>query len=125
MTISEVSKKYELTADTLRYYERIGLIPAVPRNSSGVRDYGEEECNWVNFIKCMRNAGLSIEALVEYVALFQKGDSTIQARHNILEEQRELLIDRINDMQATLLRLDEKIRIYDEQMRECENMVKK
>lgn len=125
MTISEVSKKYELTADTLRYYERIGLIPAVPRNSSGVRDYGEEECNWVNFIKCMRNAGLSIEALVEYVALFQKGDSTIQARHNILEEQRELLIDRINDMQATLLRLDEKIRIYDEQMGECENMVKK
>lgn len=125
MTISEVSKKYELTADTLRYYERIGLIPAVPRNSSGIRDYGEEDCNWVNFIKCMRNAGLSIEALVEYVALFQKGDSTIEARYNLLEEQRELLVDRINNMQATLLRLDEKIKIYNDQIGSCEFMTKK
>ena len=56
MTISEVSKKYDITADTLRYYERIGLIPPVPRTKSGVRDYDESSCNWVNFIKCMRSA---------------------------------------------------------------------
>ncbi len=70
MLIAEVSKKYDIAADTLRYYERIGLIPPVNRNSSGRRDYTEEDCNWVYFIKCMRSAGLSIEVLVEYVTMF-------------------------------------------------------
>ena len=77
MTITEVSKRYDLSADTLRYYERIGLIPPVNRNKSGIRDFTEEDCKWVEFIKCMRGAGLSIEVLTEYVQLFQQGNSTI------------------------------------------------
>ena len=72
MTITEVSKKYDLSQDTLRYYERIGLLPAVNRNKSGIRDYTDEDCKWVEFIKCMRGAGLPIEVLIEYVALFQE-----------------------------------------------------
>ena len=83
MTITEVSKKYDLSQDTLRYYERIGLLPAVNRNKSGIRDYTDEDCKWVEFIKCMRGAGLPIEVLIEYVALFQEGESTIQARKEI------------------------------------------
>lgn len=114
MTISEVSKKYNLTADTIRYYERIGLIPPVHRNSSGNRDFLEEDCNWVEFIKCMRNAGLSIEALIDYVAMFQKGKETIKSRKNLLIEQRELLVERIKSMKATLERLDMKIDGYEE-----------
>ncbi len=125
MTISEVSRKFDLSADTLRYYERIGLIPRVPRNSSGIRDYGKEECGWVQFIKCMRNAGLSIEALVDYVAMFQEGDSTIKARKHLLIEQRELLAERIKDMQATLERLDKKIQVYDEKVVAYENELRK
>ncbi|MBP1309369.1 DNA-binding transcriptional MerR regulator [Paenibacillus sp. 1182] len=54
MLIAEVSKKFELSQDTLRYYERIGLIPRVNRNKSGIRDYTEEDCRWVEYIKCMR-----------------------------------------------------------------------
>ena len=77
MTITEVSKKYALSADTLRYYERIGLVPPVHRTSGGIRDYTDEDCNWVGFIKCMRGAGLPIEVLIDYVALFAQGDSTI------------------------------------------------
>ena len=77
MTIAEVSRKYEISADTLRYYERIGLIPPVPRTKSGLRDYDEESCGWVELMKCMRAAGVQIEALIEYVALFQQGDDTI------------------------------------------------
>ena len=98
MTISEVSEKYGLTPDTLRYYERIGLIPPVPRTKSGLRDYDESSCNWIEFIKCMRGAGLQIEALIEYVALYQQGDSTIEARKNLLEKQAEIAatIDRLN-----------------------------
>jgi len=91
MTITEVSQKYDMTADTLRYYERIGLLPSVNRNASGIRNYTEEDCNWVHFIKCMRGAGLSIEVLVEYVTMFQQGNSTIKARKELLVEQRSRL----------------------------------
>lgn len=76
MTIAEVSRRFDLSADTLRYYERIGLIPPVPRTKSGIRDYDEESCNWIELMKCMRAAGVQIEALIEYVALFQRGDET-------------------------------------------------
>lgn len=69
MTIAEVSKKYNLTADTIRYYEKIGLIPTVPRTEKGIRNFDEESCNWIEFIKCMRNAGMEIEILLEYVNL--------------------------------------------------------
>lgn len=113
MTITEVSKKYGLSQDTLRYYERIGLIPHVNRSKSGIRDYTEESCGWVEFIKCMRGAGLPIEALIEYVTLFQQGEETVEARKNILIEQRESLKQRIEDMQKTLERLDGKIARYE------------
>lgn len=114
MTITDVSKKYALSADTLRYYERIGLVPPVHRTSGGIRDYTDEDCNWVGFIKCMRGAGLPIEVLIDYVALFAQGDSTIDARKDLLTEQRRLLAERIADMQATLERLDKKIKSYEE-----------
>lgn len=114
MTITEVSKRYELTTDTIRYYERIGLIPHVNRNKSGIRDFTEEDCRWVEFIKCMRGAGLSIEILTEYVNLFQEGSSTVKARKELLIEQRNQLADRIREMQETLDRLDRKIDGYEE-----------
>jgi DNA-binding transcriptional MerR regulator len=114
MTITEVSKKFDLSQDTLRYYERIGLIPRVNRNKSGIRDYTEEDCNWVEFIKCMRNAGLPIEALIKYVDMFQQGDETIEARKKLLIEQRKQLVMRIEDMQKTLERLDYKIARYEQ-----------
>lgn len=113
MTIAEVSRQYGLSADTLRYYERIGLIPAVPRNKSGIRDYDEESCRWVEFIKCMRSAGLSIESLVEYVTLFQEGEETHEARKNILIEERVKLEARIQEMLETKKRLDYKISNYE------------
>nr|WP_277998231.1 MerR family transcriptional regulator [Zhaonella formicivorans] len=95
MTIAEVSEKFDIPQDTLRYYERIGLIPRVNRNKSGIRDYTEEDCKWVEFIKCMRSAGLPIEVLIEYVTLFQQGDATIEARKELLIEQRKQLIARM------------------------------
>lgn len=113
MTIAEVAKKYDLTPDTLRYYERIGLIPGVGRTSGGIRDYQEEDCRWIEFIKCMRGAGLPVETLIEYVRMFQTGDTTIQARKELLVEQRDILKERIEEMQSTLGRLNTKIRRYE------------
>lgn len=113
MTIAQVSKKYQITADTLRYYEKIGLIPQVHRNKNGVRDYTEEDCRWVEFIKCMRSAGLQIDALVTYVKLFKEGDKTAEDRLQILLEQRSKLVERMQEMQQALMRLDSKIERYD------------
>lgn len=113
MTIAEVSKTFGLSADTLRYYERIGLIPPVNRKKSGVRDYTEEDCRWVEFIKCMRSSGLPIETLIEYVALFHKGDETVEARKELLIEQRKNLLHKMEELQTTLERLTYKIDQYE------------
>lgn len=114
MTIAEVSKKLNISADTLRYYERIGLIPAVPRNKSGIRNYDDNSIGWINFIKCMKKAGLTIEVLIEYVSLYQQGDSTKETRKSLLIEQRKELLDRIDELKETLEYLNKKIEKYDE-----------
>ena len=113
MKIAEVSERYGISPDTLRYYERIGLILPVNRNESGIRDYNEIDLRRVEFIKCMRSAGLPIEALIEYVGLVQQGDETIEARKEILMEQRELLAARMKEMQITLDLLEHKIEVYE------------
>ena len=113
MKIAEVSQQYDISTDTLRYYERVGLIPSVNRNGSGIRDYNELDLRRVDFIKCMRSAGLPIEVLIDYVALVQRGDETIDSRKVILKEQRELLLTRMQEMQKTLDILDHKIEVYE------------
>ena len=112
MNIAEVSKQYGLTADTLRYYERIGLLPAVARNKSGNRDYSEVDCERIEFIKCMREAGLSIEVLTKYMHLFLEGDSTLKEREELLIAERDRLQARLEHMQSTLERLNRKITDY-------------
>ena len=114
MTITEVSRRYDLSADTLRYYERVGLIPPVPRTRGGARDYDEASLGWVELIKCMRAAGVSIEALTEYCRLFQLGEETMEARKALLVEQRRQLLERMEDMQRSLERLDRKIEWHEE-----------
>ena len=125
MTIAQVSQKYGVSADTLRYYERIGLLPPVGRTKSGIRDYTEEDCNWVNFIKCMRSAGLPVETLIEYVGLFGQGDEPIPARKELLMEQRRQLAARIGEMQAVLDRLDKKIEGYESHLLKAERSLKR
>jgi DNA-binding transcriptional MerR regulator len=113
MKIAEVSKRYGISSDTLRYYERIGLIPPVNRNKIGIRDYSEIDVKRVEFIKCMRSAGMPIEVLIEYVGLYQQGDRTIEARKDILKEQRKKLVAKMQEMQKTLDILDYKIEVYE------------
>ena len=116
MKIQEVSERYGITQDTLRYYERIGLLPHIQRDKSGIRNYSELDLKRVEFIKCMRSAGLPIEVLIEYVSLFQQGDGTIEARKEILKEHREILAAKIAEMQKTLDLLDHKIAVYEKAM---------
>ena len=125
MTIAEVSRKYDISADTLRYYERIGLIPPVPRTRGGLRDYGEESCGWIQLMKCMRAAGVQIEALIEYVDLFQQGDATLDARKALLVEQRDQLVSRMAKMQASLDLLNQKIDRYEQGMMTAEQQLRR
>ena len=125
MRITEVSEKYGLSVDTLRYYERVGLIPSVNRNKSGIRDYTEEDCRWVEFIKCMRKAGLPIEILIEYISLFQQGDETVVARKELLIEQRNVLISKMEEMKKTIERLNLKIERYEQTVIEKEKELKR
>lgn len=131
MTIKEVSEKYDISQDTLRYYERSGLIPAVTRTSGGIRNYQESDLGWVENAICMRNAGVPIEALIEYVRLYQIGDSTIEARKQLLEEQYEILREQKQQIETTMERLNYKISRYkvametgvltwDQDVKECE-----
>jgi len=112
MTIAEVVNKYGLSADTLRYYERVGIIPPVPRKN-GIRNYDDESCRWIELMRCMRSAGVSIDALVEFVSLYLQGESTAAARKDILVRQREILRERLVKLKDTLERLDHKIENYD------------
>jgi DNA-binding transcriptional MerR regulator len=124
MTIAEVSKKFDISIQTLRYYERIGLIPPVNRDTNGVRDYTERDCDWVFFIKCMRKAGISIEVLIEYVTMFQQGNQTVKSRKNILIRERNKLSERIEEMKEMLERLDNKIEGYEDRMEKYEQKLK-
>lgn len=114
MTIKEVSQKYNISSDTLRYYDRVGMIPPVTRTAGGIRDYGESDLGWVELALCMRGAGLPVEAMIEYVKLCQQGDSTIEARMLLLKEQMETLLEQKAQIESTIKRLDFKISRYEE-----------
>ena len=114
MTIKDVCERFDITQDTLRYYERVGMIPAVTRTAGGIRDYQESDLGWVQLAICMRNAGLPIESLIEYQRLFRAGDSTIPARLELLNEQMDILQKQKEQIEETMDRLSYKISRYEE-----------
>lgn len=113
MTIKEVSGKFDISQDTLRYYERVGMIPPVTRTSGGIRDYQEADLQWVQLAICMRSAGLPVEVMIEYVKLFQEGNATIPARLRLLQDQRENLLQQRKQIDTMLDRLNYKIARYE------------
>jgi DNA-binding transcriptional MerR regulator len=117
MTIKEVCEQFDITPDTLRYYERVGVIPEVNRTKGGIRDYTEEDIKWVENAVCMRSAGVPVEMLIEYVKLFQEGDGTIKARRDLLVEARVEVQAQLDKYQSTMDRLNYKISRYEEAIR--------
>lgn len=112
MNIKEVSQRTDVSADTIRYYERIGLIPAVKRHPNGIRNFDDEDIRWIQFARQMRNAGVSIEGLIEYLILFRKGDTTVDARLELLVDQKNELQERIDLLEEAKSRLAFKIDNY-------------
>lgn len=114
MTIKEVSQKYNVSQDTLRYYERVGMIPPVTRSKSGIRDYSDEDLGWVELAICMRSAGLPVEVMIEYLHLYQQGDSTIAQRLDLLKNQLSALQEQRNQIDETIERLSYKVSKYEQ-----------
>lgn len=113
MTIREIAAKTNMSTDTLRYYERIGLLPPVPRNAAGIRNYDEYFVNFINFIKKLKASGMSLEHIIDYIRLAEMGDATIQERKKLLAEAREMLLDKINSLQLVAELADYQLRNYE------------
>lgn len=113
MTIREIAAKTNMSSDTLRYYERIGLLPPVPRNAAGIRNYDEYFVNFINFIKKLKASGMSLEHIIDYIRLAEMGDATIQERKKLLAEARETLLDKINSLQLVAELADYQLRNYE------------
>lgn len=113
MTIQEIAAKTNMSTDTLRYYGRIGLLPPVPRNAAGIRNYDEYFVNFINFIKKLKASGMSLEHIIDYIRLAEMGDATIQERKKLLAEARETLLDKINSLQLVAELADYQLRNYE------------
>jgi DNA-binding transcriptional MerR regulator len=113
MTIQEVAKKYQISEDTLRYYEKAAMIPAVHRTPSGIRDYQEDDIAWVELAVCLRSAGCSVEAIAKYRSLTTLGDKSIPDRLALLQVQKSELLEQKKALEAALDRLNYKIARYE------------
>ena len=113
MTIREIAAKTNMSTDTLRYYERIGLLPPVPRNAAGSRNYDEYFVNFINFIKKLKASGMSLEHIIDYIRLAEMGDATIQERKKLLAEARETLLEKINSLQLVAVMAFFQVRNYE------------
>ncbi|NLQ39808.1 stress response transcriptional regulator NmlR [Streptococcus mutans] len=113
MNIKKVSEITDVSADTIRYYERIGLLPRITRTNSGVRDFTEREIGILEFVRCFRKASMSVEALIEYISLLEEGEGTERERLRLLTEQRDEMDDRIYELNQARERLNYKIENYE------------
>ena len=124
MKISDVSKKFSISIQTLRYYEREGLIPAIHRDSNGVRDYQKDELYWIHYVQALRNSGVTVASIKKYVGLVQKGSETREQRKQILLEQRQALLKKRAQIDDALKHMDIKLESYDTYVIELENNTK-
>lgn len=117
MTIKQVCQRYGLTHDTLRYYEKIGVIPPVHRSASGIRDYDEHDLGWVENAVCLRSAGVPVESIAEYVKLYQAGDETFAARRDLLSHVLADLTEQRSQLDAAIQKLTYKVSRYEAAVR--------
>ncbi len=110
MNIGEVSKTTGLSLDTLRYYEKIGIVNNVERTSGGKRIYSQQNIDQINFISCMKKAGCSLEVIKEYMKLYEAGDATRSERIELLEGQKEKLLNKVEEINSSIDYLTSKIK---------------
>jgi DNA-binding transcriptional MerR regulator len=121
LTIQETASQTGLSAHTLRYYEKIGLIPPVGRAPSGHRRYSDSDLEWIDLLKRLRDTGMPVAQMIEFTRLTHAGDGTIRQRLAILKAHRETVIQEIQALQDDLSIIDFKIDWYSNWIREDES----
>jgi DNA-binding transcriptional MerR regulator len=113
MNIKEFSKISGISSYTLRYYEKIGIFQEIRRNASGHRDFTEKDLLWAEFINRLKETGMPLEQIKEYALLRQQGESTANARKNLLEDHASVLKNKISEEKKHLSKIKEKIQYYE------------
>ncbi len=121
MKISELAKRTGLSAHTIRYYERIGLLPFADRDAGGQRDYDETVLIWIGFLKRLKTTGMPIREMLQYAELRAQGDQTGPERGALLEQHRERVRAHLAELEDSLLVLDTKIDTYVEAEKRTQN----
>ena len=111
-TIRKAAEEMEVSAHTLRYYEKIGLLHSIQRGENGRRIYSEEDLGWVYWLKLLRESGMPIRVMKRYVEITRAGDHTVDDRCAILEEHRDHLRQHIKKLQVFLEKLEQKVEFY-------------
>ena len=117
MTMKTVCDMFHISADTLRYYERIGVIPPVRRSPGGIRQYTDEDISWIQNALCLRGAGVPLEMIAEYVSLYDQGEPTFEARCELLKKARLQVLAEKQKYDEALEKLNYKIGKYEEAVR--------
>ena len=120
LSIQKAAAETGLSPDTLRYYERIGVLPGVARSPSGHRRYAEGDIGWIKLVQCLRATGMPIEDLHQYATLMQEGDGTAQERLELLEAHRRRINDEMSELQIALELVERKIDGYDQILRRAQ-----
>ena len=117
-TIKEVEKKTGISAHTIRFWAKNGLFPGIERaGAASVRYFSEADLGWVAMVHCLRQSGLSLDAIKEYVYLCLKGDESFEERLNIIRAQRDETLKIINSYQKALDKLNYKVTYYEEEIK--------
>lgn len=123
MYIREMAKRTGISEDTLRYYERIGIMPAVPRNGNGVRDYGEYHVQYMALVRRLKSSGMKLEDIQQYMKLARSGVQTADIRKNMLCIAKDNLIRQIENLQNAVKEADFQITHYETSLlRQTERM---
>lgn len=112
-TVGEMARRLEVSASTLRYYDKEGLLPFVERSSGGIRMFRESDFEWLQVISCMKKAGMSIRDIRQYIELAMQGDDTIETRLQLFQHQRDVLNQQIAEMKRTLETVEYKCWFYE------------
>ena len=112
-TVGEMAQKLGVPASTLRYYDKEGLLPFVERSSGGIRMFRETDFEWLQVIRCMKKAGMSIKDIRQYIEMALQGDDTIELRLSMFRHQQEILKQQMTELQHTMEMVDYKCWYYE------------
>lgn len=112
-TIKQVSEMMSLPISTIRYYDKMGLIPFLEKNDSGYRIFKEDDIAMLRIIECFKRTGMSIAEMQQYVELVQRGDESLEERYELFKKRKEIVLEEMNELQKQLDTIDHKLWYYE------------